>query len=340
MFQRILVPLDGSARAEQAFPIAERIARATGGSLTLLRVVESPRKFDEYTARLPEEFGELLEADTTRAKVYLQHVLTEGALEGIGVATSVRTGSVARQILQCVHDHQDDLIVMCSHGTTGLKRWLLGSVAQKVVHSSGVPVLVVREGHPLSSEQQEASKEPLQILVSLDGSALAEAALLPAAQVCAALSGSRLGILHLVRVVEPIVAMRDMAGAIATLNEEDMSKASTYLSNVAQRLGEGEFAAFHLTVRSTVILSTDVASTILEIARDGDYVEGQGGTHGSGMIAMSTHGRNGLAYWIMGSIVERVLSSTALPMLVVRPAKEHVQSDHPSETRHTADVAQ
>jgi len=63
MFQRILVPLDGSARAEQAFPIAERIARATGGSLTLLRVVETPKRSDERTVGSPENPGELLSRD-------------------------------------------------------------------------------------------------------------------------------------------------------------------------------------------------------------------------------------------------------------------------------------
>ncbi len=339
MFQRILVPLDGSARAEQAFPIAERIARATGGSLTLLRVVETPKRSDERTVGSPENPGELLEAETARARAYLLHTLAKSALEGIGVTTEIRAGRVARQILQCAGEHHDDLIVMCSHGTTGLRRWLLGSVAQKVVHNSTVPVLIVREGHPLTLEQQEAAEEPFQILVSLDGSRLAEAALLPAAQVCAALSASHTGVLHLVRVVEPMVAMRDIAGAIATLNEEDMKLAANYLRELTQRLSEGEFASFHLTIKSTAVLGTDIASTILEMGRDGDYVEGQGGTHGSSMIAMSTHGRNGLAYWIMGSIAERVLSATSLPMLVVRPEKEHVQPDHPSETRHTVDMA-
>ena len=337
MFQRILVPLDGSARAEQAFPIAERIARATGCSLTLLRIVETLKRFDEHL--VPENSGELLESDIVRAKAYLQHTLAKSDLEGIGITTEVCTGKVARQILQCAAERQDDLIVMCSHGTTGLRRWLLGSVAQKVVHNSTVPVLIVREDHPLTLEQQEASGEPFQILVPLDGSRLAEAALLPAAQVCFALSASHTGILHLVRVVEPIVAMRDIAGAIATLNEEDMRLAANYLRDLTQRLSEGDFASFHLTIKSTAILGTDIASSILEMARDGTYVEGQGGTRASGMIAMSTHGRNGLAYWIMGSIAERVLSATTLPMLVVRPEKEHVQPDHQSATRHTADMA-
>lgn len=337
MFQRILVPLDGSARAEQAFPIAERIARATGGSLTLLRIVETPKRFEEKT--VPENPGELLESEIARARAYLQHTLAKSALEGIGVTTEVRAGRVARQILQCAEDQQGDLIVMCSHGTTGLKRWLLGSVAQKIVHNSTIPVLIVREDHPLPLERQKTPAEPFQVLVPLDGSPLAEAALLPAAQVCVALSATHTGILHLVRVVEPMVAMRDVAGAIATLNEEDMKQASTYLREVIQRLNEKEFAPFHLTIKSTAILGTDIASTILEMARDGDYVEGQGGVRGSGMIAMSTHGRNGLAYWIMGSIAERVLSATALPMLVVRPEKEHVQSGHQSEVRHTVDIS-
>ncbi|MBA2678709.1 MAG: universal stress protein, partial [Ktedonobacteraceae bacterium] len=229
MFQRILVPLDGSVRAEQAFPVAVRIAHATGASLTLLRVVESPNRFDEHSVELPEEPAELLEAEIARAKAYLLHVLAESKLEGIGITTEVRTGVVAQHILQCVEEHQDDLIVMCSHGTTGLKRWLLGSVAQKIVHTSPVPVLIVREGHALLIEQQGVTKEPFQILVPLDGSALAEAALLPAAHMSAALAAPQSGALHLVQVVEPIAVMGDITGAVAELKQEAMLWMRSYL---------------------------------------------------------------------------------------------------------------
>ncbi len=326
MFQRILIPLDGSARAEQAFPVAVRIARATGASLTLLFVVEPPTRFDEYTIVPPEYSDELLEAEVTRAKAYLLHILETSTLEGIGITTEVRTGIVVQQILQYVEEHQNDLVVMCSHGTTGLKRWLLGSVAQKIAHTSPVPVLVVREGHELSMEQQ--GDKPFRVLVPLDGSSLAESALLPAAQITAALAAPQSGSLHLVQVVEPIAVMGDMTGAMAESNQELMLQAENYLKQKEQQLKEGAFAPFHLTVASETVPGVDAATVLLKMAKDGHIADSQKATQGSQMVVMSTHGRSGLAYWVMGSIAERVLSTTTLPMLIVRPAKEKMQQDH------------
>lgn len=327
MFQRILVPLDGSARAEQAFPVAVRIARTTGASLTLLRAVELSTPLDEYTVEPPEDSAALLEAGITQAKAYLLRVLATSELEGIGITTEVRTGIVAQQILQGVEEHHDDLVVMCSHGITGLKRWLLGSVAQKIAHASPVPVLIVREGHALPMEPQRVATEPFQILVPLDGSSLAEAALLPAAQVGAAFAAPQSAALHLVQVVEPIAVMGDLTGAMAQVNQETMLLAKSYLNGIEQRMHEEAFAPFHLTLTSEMVPGIDVATVLLKMAKDGHIEDDQKDTHGSQMIVMSTHGRHGLAYWMMGSIAERVLGATTLPMLIVRPEKEKIQQE-------------
>lgn len=334
MFQRILVPLDGSARAEQAFPVAIRIARTTGASLTLLRVVEPPpTQFDEYPVERPENPAEMQENEVTRAKAYLLHVLQSNELEGIGIATEVRTGIVAQQILLCIEEHKDDLVVMCSHGTTGLKRWLLGSVAQKIAHICPVPVFIVREGHAL----EQRGDEPFQVLVPLDGSAVSESALLPAAQVSAALAAPRSGALHLVQVVEPIAVMGDLTGAMAEVNQETILEVGRYLKKVEQRLHESPFARFNLAVTSETVTGLDVATVLLQLV--GDRKGGEDRERGSQMIAMSTHGRHGPEYWLMGSIAERVLGSTTHPMLIVRPQREEVRQEYRQEVVHIAPVA-
>ncbi len=324
MFHHILVPLDGSTRAEQAFPVAIRIARATGGSLTLLRVVEPATRFTEYSAELAENPRELPEDEINRAKVYLSHVLATNSLEGMGITTEVRTGIVAQEILRCVQEHEDDLIVICSHGTTGLKRWLLGSVAQKIAHTSPVPVLIVREGHALLLDQQDAANEPFQVLVPLDGSSLAEFCFAPSAQITAAFAAPQSGILHLVQVVEPIAVMGDLTGAMAESNQEAMQRAKSSLKEMEQSLKEGVFAPFHLTIRAETVSGVDVATVLLKIAKNGHLEDGPKEAQGSQMIAMSTHGRSGLASWIMGSIAERLLAATILPILIVRPEKKMV----------------
>ena len=157
--------------------------------------------------------------------------------------------------------------------------------------------------------------------------------MLPAAQLTAALAAPQSGALHLVQVVEPIAVMGDLTGAVAERNQEAMDWARGSLKEMEQRLKEGPFAPFHLTVTSELVSGVDVATVLLKLATEGKTADGQGETPGSQMIAMSTHGRHGLAYWIMGSIAERVLGATALPMLIVRPGKEKVEQKQQSKTQ-------
>lgn len=321
MFHHILVPLDGSARAEQAFPAAVRIARATGATLILFRVVTLPRGFSSDSTKPPEPLHLSLEFDLAEAKDDLIRLLETDDLEGIGIKTEVRTGQPAQQILVSAEEQQADLIVMCSHGTTGLTRWRLGSVAQKVARHSPVPVLIVREDHPLPTSSAQGDASIVRLLVPLDESPLAEAALLPAAQVSAALSAPGHGSLHLLRVVE-LVTTRERGGYLAALNEEDVARAKMYLKNMEQQVREGDFAPYHLTVTSSVVLNADIAATLLSRPEDDEHIEGQ---MGYTMIAMATHGRSGIAHWLLGSITERVLSATTFPMLIVRPKSENLQ---------------
>src|SRR5690348_13560733 len=128
MFQHILVPLDGSRRAESAVPVAANIARATGGALLFVRVVA----LADDTA-----------TDSRTASAYLEHQARRTDLEGISVQTRMLTGMAAQQILANIETQAIDLVVMSSRGETGLKRWALGSVAQKVLRKSSAPVLIL-----------------------------------------------------------------------------------------------------------------------------------------------------------------------------------------------------
>ncbi|HTK07982.1 MAG TPA: universal stress protein [Ktedonobacteraceae bacterium] len=338
MFHRILVPLDGSARAEEAFQVARRIAHASGGTLTLLRVVQPPLVLDGYMATNQlAQTGYAVEDEVKRAEAYLTHVLAVDKLGGMGVKTEVRIGTPAQQIMLYAKEVQVDLLVMCSHGATGLQRWVLGSVAQKLARHSPIPVFIVREDHPLFAGSQESATKTLQALVPLDGSPLSEAALQPAAELVAALAAPEAGALHLIRVVELIPTVPDVTGSIAALNEAEAVQAKAYLHEIEQRMQtEAPFASLHLSVSSSVVQSEDVASFILGIAEQGGQMGDQGTIPASAMIAMATHGRTGLARWIMGSIAERILSATTLPMLVVRPEKVPSQPDQHTEAQGMA----
>ena|SRR5690348_17240317 len=132
MFKRILVPLDGSERAERALPIAARLARAYDSSVFLVRVLGTePTSVPTAPARpLTEPFGE---TDRSVAESYLEGVAGSELLSGISVHTEVPVGLVSPSILSAASNKYASIIVMCSHGYTGVRRWwMLGSVSAKV----------------------------------------------------------------------------------------------------------------------------------------------------------------------------------------------------------------
>lgn len=329
MFQHILVPLDGSALAEQALPTAARLARSVGGSVILLRVVKPPVEYAggaAYMIYTPlGTIERLMEEEVAEARRYLEEVAASPALAGVHTRLEVHTGLATPMILFVTESQKIDLIVMSSHGRSGLARWVLGSVAQKVVRSSSVPVLLLREHEPAAVGSHPYAERPLRVLVPLDGTVVAKAALQPAAQLIAALAAPGQGAMHLLRVVkhEP----RSGEVRAATTKEEHLHKAKLYVQSVTSHLREGLAAELKLSVTGSVTLDNDVASAIIGVAENGEDAEGAGVFGGCDIIALATHGREGLQHWVMGSITERVLNGTRLPLLVVRPQlSEHEAS--------------
>lgn len=330
MFQRILVPLDGSALAEQVLPTAARLARIAGGSVILLRVVKPPVEYASgatYMIYTPMDTIErLMEEEADEARCYLEGVAASRVLEGVHTQLEVYTGLATPMILFVTESRKIDVIVMSSHGRTGLKQWILGSVAQKVVRSSLVPVLLLREHETPTAGPHPYVERPLRVLVPLDGTVVAKAALQPAAQLIAALAAPGQGAMHLIRVVKHEARSGEMLDA--TTKEELLHKAKMYLQSVSSHLREGLAAELKLSVTWSVTLDNDVASAIISVAENGEDAEGAGVFGGCDVIALSTHGRQGLQHWVMGSIAERVLNGTRLPLLIVHPHQgEHGTSE-------------
>jgi len=318
MFKKILVPLDGSTRAEQAIPVAARLACFSGGTVMLLRVVSPHTEFLPYPVE-PGIIEALIDADLEEARNYLDCMSRASSLVDAHTATTACFGEIATVILSEVETQHSDLIVMCSHGYTGMKRWVLGSVAEKIMHDAPVPVLLLREGGPALVGTPPHAEGPLRALIPLDGSVRAKAALVPAAQLIAALSAPGPGALHLTRVV----AFPDAAKTSQSEREAIMHKAKQYLSTTAAHMREGlvatPIADFKLAITWSVLHDDDSAAGILRAAAGGEDVEESGVFGSSHVIAMATHGYSGLRRWALGSITERVLHATRLPLLVVRP---------------------
>ena len=148
MFKRILVPLDGSARAQRTLPVAARLAHASDGTVVLLQVVEPVTDFVSYPAVDPWLIQSTRDTELEEARTYLESLTHVDSLQNVHTETTVIVGQAAAAILSVVQTHHIDLIVMYSHGYTGMKRLVLGSIAEKVAHHASVPVLLLREGGP------------------------------------------------------------------------------------------------------------------------------------------------------------------------------------------------
>lgn len=310
MFTRILVPLDGSTRAERSIPVAAHIARATGGTIVLIQVVALPFTYSPYLGSATFN-DKTIEAALKAVESYLDTLAHSEPLAGIKTATQAILGSAAPEILSTANAYHIDLIVMTSRGRTGLQRWTLGSVAQILARHSSMPVLVLHEKGPLPVRPQ-LDHRPLHALVALDGSALAKATLEPAAQLVSALAAPAQGSLHLLRVVSDQESME-------CVKENKLHLAKTYLRSIVAQLREGSRAHLNLPITWSVAIADDVAHAIIHMAENGEDAEGAGVFGRCDLIAMATHGRSGLHHWALGSITERVLGATKLPILIVRP---------------------
>ena len=166
MFRRIMLPLDGSELAERALPCAERLATALGALLHVVRVVEPPVK---PSFASPHLYDELLTAEKEAAAAYLDGVRERLTATNVPVRIEQPLGHAASTLLDYERDAGIDLVVMCSHGRSGIARFALGSVADRLLRQGAAPVLLVRAfGEP-----------PIlnRAVVPLDGSTRAEVAL-------------------------------------------------------------------------------------------------------------------------------------------------------------------
>jgi len=301
MFRQILVPLDRSALAEQALGRAAAIARASHATLDVMLAHEPlpvgafndvPWHADQWTEEV-SYLGQVVQELVSGATIQVSHnVLRGGAVE---------------MICQRAREIDADLIVMTSHGRTGISRFWIGSIADGVVRRAHIPVLVLRPTE--EKNRREATRPFSKILVPLDGSALAAEALKSAATL-AQCSGAGLILLRVIQPVPLVVADVGLPFAYpATVPDEIataglMQEAKRELEEVARRVG----IESGVDVDSFVVQGVNVAREIIDFARG----------HAIDAIAISTHGR-GASRLLVGSVADKVLRASELPTLVHRP---------------------
>jgi nucleotide-binding universal stress UspA family protein len=320
MFKRILVPLDESALAEQAILVALRLARATHGAVILLRVVNP---ITELWPVPPERWSlsYTIDAHVAEAKLYLAQLTRTINLETVSVETGIAIGPPAQAILSTISISKVDMVVLCSHGYTGVKRWVMGCVAEKVAHAASVPVLMLRQGGSGLVDPRPDALQPLHMLVPLDGSTHAKAALMPAVSLITTLAGSAPSALHLLKVVPPVPTDENKDPFL--VKKRLLRRSMRYLTAVAQQFHENIQKPLGVDLQPAITWSvetnTDVAEAIAQAVENGIDAGGMGTSGRYDVIAMATHGYSGLYRWTMGSVTERVLHATKLPLFIVHP---------------------
>jgi len=149
-FKRIIVPLDGSRFAEGALPYAQMLAGFSGGQIELVRVAVHPSSY-VYVSD-PTTLASLYDSDRAHCEAYLQDVAERIQRESsLKISTTVLEGPVADALLDHAAAAQADLIVMSTHGRSGMERWLLGSVAERVMRGAKMPVMLIRPDQPATA---------------------------------------------------------------------------------------------------------------------------------------------------------------------------------------------
>lgn len=299
MFNKIVVPLDGSQLAERALAPAMALAQASRGQLILFRA-PLREKLQLLEARDLLASGglgaeEALQQARHQAQAYLDALVQQTSPAGFSIRPLMVEGAVADIIIDVAATEQADLIVISSHGYSGLTRWVMGSVTERVLHSAPCPVLVI---HGLRAIRR--------VLIPLDGSRLSEQALGPGLALAASLGAEVILVRAIPRLdaneIEQLDNLRPGLGS--TLEAELTAGARQYLRDLAAGWSAGR------TPIRTQVLFGPPAEGILSFAE----------TQACDVIAMSTHGRTGLRRWVYGSVTEKLLRTGRCSVLVVRSA--------------------
>lgn len=298
MLAHLLVPLDGSRLAESALPAVLTLAKRLGARITLLHVVERAAPATVH--------GDRHLTAREEAASYLAGVVSWLAERGVGAEVRVEPdgGDVAERIASRAAEDGADLVVLCTHGRGGLRGLVFGRVAQQVLQRGHVPVLLVQPT-PAGREQPFTCR---RILVPLDGSTTAEAAL-PAASSLAAACGAELLLAMVVPTVESVsgeraAAARLMPTAAAAVLDAEAAEAVAYLQSVASM----PIAVGTAGRPATAVERGEPVRTLLDLASRREI----------DLIVMATHGRSGVGAVWAGSVAARIVAHSTRPVLLVR----------------------
>jgi nucleotide-binding universal stress UspA family protein len=301
MFTRVMVPLDGSTFAEHALPVAVHAARSTGAGLllTLVHVRHAPTTTDRLLRAEAEQWevtqrqreGEYLAQ--TAARLLAEH--------GMTVRTTLLDGDVARSLEQAVRAEHVDLVVITTHGRTGMERAWLGSVTDSLLRDLEVPVLVIRPTDPDKMAIRDPDAGYGNIVVALDGSERAERAIEPAL----ALANPDARVVLMRMAAAPSAVTSPFIPHAARLTHDELEERKAEVDDYLHGL-LGRYTGQGRDISAATVVDYHPAHAILNFADE----------YNVDLIAMSTHGRGPVKRFVLGSTTDKVVRAASVPLLV------------------------
>jgi len=288
MYDRICFPTDGSDAAESALDAAIAVADAHGATLHVLYVADTNQP---SLANIEGQVRDVLESE---GETVVDEAASTARRAGVEAETDVVQGGPSRTILDYVDDRAIDLVVMGTRGQRNVQRLILGSVTERVVRNSPVPVLVV-------PPESTVAYPPESVLVGTDGSAGAGEAVGEAIGIATAADAT----LHVLSVLESTLLGIDVRSASAA--EERERRDEEELASARERATDAGLSSVE-----TATEEGDVVDTLNDYAAD----------HGIDLIVVGTHGRTGIDRRLLGSVTEDLLRTADVPVLSVRAAEE------------------
>ncbi|MFC2035609.1 universal stress protein [Chloroflexota bacterium] len=305
MYEKIIVPLDGSELATVALPYAEELSSSMGCNITLIYVGvptdhHSDHIYRSYISQMAQNTKEF-------AKKYVKKLENYPT---INVESKFLFGDPAEEIINYAEKIDAHLIIMATHGQSGLKRWAMGSTANKVIRASRQPVWLIR-GKRDNSDMREKGILG-KALVPLDGSKESEA-VIPFIVELASKLKAEIVLLHVLSLGHHAMAICGEGYEYFYFNEQqlasDKTTANRYLEKVVTQLKQRGVSA------KSQVKFGNVAEEIIQVAADMQ----------ADVIAMSTHGRSGIGRWIFGSVAEKILYEGNTPLLLVRSSGANIE---------------
>ena len=308
MYGKIVVPLDGSELAEGVIPHVAEVIRNRGSHVCLLTVAQVARI---TTSVLPDLLSASSNTREERARVekelttYLRAIAGKLEPAAAEVQVNVRFGRPADEILAFAGDADADLIVMSSHGRSGISRWVLGSVVDRVLHGAVYPILIVH------AKPRQADPTYQHILVPLDGSELAEQ-VLP----------------HVRALIRPGYTRIDLISVLAngfsdrTITLLTSSPPGLQLSTTALSKAEVQLTAYLRSVAATLREREATVNTSVKHGSPAEEILTHAAEVNADLICMTAHGLSGVSRWMYGNVASKVLQGSHCPVLLVRPPSD------------------